>query len=188
MRTRVASTLRMLVRIFRISQLRADTSAMAPKLPPVPAICRSAVRARARRGAPNRARRALMSTRTRILHEYRAAEEWVEAARANCIGLFRVIVGRKPGAHLTPTSSTYGGASTHGLSSTMCAFTTLRHSWASRALALGESLPMISSLLGHSQIESTARYSHLARDSVHDAAARIAASMETDLLITCAEK
>ena len=59
MRTRVASTLRMLVRIFRISKLPADTSAMAPKLPPVPAICRSAVRARARRGAPDRARRAL---------------------------------------------------------------------------------------------------------------------------------
>ena len=65
-----------------------------------------------------------MSTRTRILREYRAAEEWVEAARANRIGLFRVIAGRKPGAHLTPTSSTYGGASTHGLGLTMCAFTT----------------------------------------------------------------
>ena len=186
MRTRVASTLRMLVRIFRISKLPADTSAMAPKLPPVPAICRSAVRARARRGAPNRARRALMCTRTRILREYRAAEERVEAARANRIGLFRVIAGRKPGAHLTPISSTYGGTSTHGLGSKICAFTTLRHSSASRALALGESLPMISRLLGHSQIESTARHAHLARNSVHDAAARIAASMPTGLLITCA--
>ena len=46
----------------------------------------------------------------------------------------------------------------------------LRHSWASRALALGESLPMIGRLLGHAKVETTARYAHLARDSVHEAA------------------
>ncbi len=32
-----------------------------------------------------------------------------------------------------------------------------RHSYASRALALGESLPMIGRLLGHTQVETTAR-------------------------------
>ena len=58
----------------------------------------------------------------------------------------------------------------------------LRHSFASRALALGESLPMIGKLLGHSQVETTARYAHLARDSVHEAAARIADSIGADLL------
>ncbi len=58
----------------------------------------------------------------------------------------------------------------------------LRHSWASRALALGESLPVIGRLLGHSQVETTARYAHLARDSMHEAAALIAASIGTDLL------
>ena len=52
----------------------------------------------------------------------------------------------------------------------------------SRALALVESLTMIGKLLGHSQVETTARYAHLARDSVHEAAARIAASMAADLL------
>ena len=46
----------------------------------------------------------------------------------------------------------------------------LRHSFASRALALGESLPMIGKLLGHSQVETTARYAHLARDTVHESA------------------
>lgn len=39
-----------------------------------------------------------------------------------------------------------------------------RHSYASRALALGESLPMIGRLLGHTQVETTARYAHLAED------------------------
>ena len=52
----------------------------------------------------------------------------------------------------------------------------LRHSYASRALALGESLPMIGRLLGHKQIETTARYAHLARDSAQEAAERVAAA------------
>ena len=59
----------------------------------------------------------------------------------------------------------------------------LRHSYASRALALGESLPMIAKLLGHRQIETTARYAHLARDTAHSSAERIAASLAKDLLI-----
>ena len=58
----------------------------------------------------------------------------------------------------------------------------LRHSFASRALALGESLPMIGKLLGHTQIETTARYAHLARDSMYEAATRIAESFATDIL------
>ena len=41
----------------------------------------------------------------------------------------------------------------------------LRHSFASRALALGETLPVIGKLLGHNDIETTARYAHLAQDS-----------------------
>ena len=57
-----------------------------------------------------------------------------------------------------------------------------RHSFASRALALGESLPVIAKLLGHSQIRTTARYAHLARDSVRASAARVAASIAEDFL------
>ncbi len=58
----------------------------------------------------------------------------------------------------------------------------LRHSYASRALALGESLPMIGRLLGHARMETTARYAHLARDSVRDAATRVAESIAADVL------
>ena len=58
----------------------------------------------------------------------------------------------------------------------------LRHSYASRALALGESLPMIGKLLGHTQVETTARYAHLARDSVQESAGRIADSIAADIL------
>lgn len=57
----------------------------------------------------------------------------------------------------------------------------LRHSFASRALALGEPLPMIGKLLGHKKIQTTARYAHIAVDSVKKSAARVANSIATDL-------
>ena len=57
----------------------------------------------------------------------------------------------------------------------------LRHSYASRALALGESLPVIAKLLGHAQIQTTARYTHLTRDAVKDAATRVANDIAQDL-------
>ena len=49
----------------------------------------------------------------------------------------------------------------------------LRHSFASRALALGESLAMIGRLLGHTDAGSTARYAHLARDAEKTSAAMV---------------
>ena len=58
----------------------------------------------------------------------------------------------------------------------------LRHSYASRPLALRERLPMIRRVLGHREIETTARYVHLARDCVHDAAGRVADSIAENIL------
>ena len=52
----------------------------------------------------------------------------------------------------------------------------VRHSFASRALTLGEALPVIGELLGQSDIETAPRYAHLARYSVHDATERIEAA------------
>ena len=57
-----------------------------------------------------------------------------------------------------------------------------RHSYASRALALGESLPMIGRMLGHTQVETTTRYAHLAKDSVRGSAVRISESIAADIL------
>ncbi len=57
----------------------------------------------------------------------------------------------------------------------------LRHSFASRALALGESLTMIGKLLGHRKVQTTARYAHLARESVKMSAARVAESIAADM-------
>lgn len=49
----------------------------------------------------------------------------------------------------------------------------LRHTYASRALALGEGLPMIGALLGHQSVRSTARYAHPDQDAVRKATAQI---------------
>ena len=58
----------------------------------------------------------------------------------------------------------------------------LRHSYASRALALGEGLPMIGKLLGHRKVQTTARYAHLARESVQASTAKVAESIGADIL------
>ena len=41
---------------------------------------------------------------------------------------------------------------------------------------------MIAKLVGHSKIRTTARYAHLARDSVRESAERIAVSIANDIL------
>ena len=105
----------------------------------------------------------------------------VLAALPRCPGNPWVIPGRQPGTHLRALSDAWevvrARAQLEGVR-----IHDLRHSFASRALALGESLPMIGKLLGHSQVETTARYAHLARDSVHESAARIANSIAADIL------
>lgn len=50
----------------------------------------------------------------------------------------------------------------------------LRHSFASPGLIVGEGLPMIGRLLGHSQIQTTSRYAHLANGPIKSAADKIA--------------
>ena len=50
----------------------------------------------------------------------------------------------------------------------------LRHSFANGGLLVGEGLPMIGKLLGHSKVQTTARYAHLANDPLKAAANRIA--------------
>ena len=73
-----------------------------------------------------------------------------------------VIPGQKPDTHMTnlddPWRIVRERAGVENVRIHDC-----RHSFASRALALGESLPVIAKLLGHSQIRTTAPYAHLAR-------------------------
>ena len=89
-------------------------------------------------------------------------------------------------APISPTFSTPGGASRRaGLGDVR--IHDLGHSFASRMPALGESLPMVGKLLGHTQVQTTARYAHLARDSVKASASKITNSIGADILAGGAE-
>jgi integrase len=57
----------------------------------------------------------------------------------------------------------------------------LRHSFASVAAASGLSLPMIGTLLGHTQAATTHRYAHLAADPVRQANDRIGGRIAASL-------
>ena len=109
-------------------------------------------------------------------------------ARAILAGLPRqddnpwVISGKLPGSHITDLQKPWRRIRARaGLEDVR--IHDLRHSYASRALALGESLTMIGKLLGHTQVQTTARYAHLARDSIQTAAARITGSIGGNLLV-----
>ena len=93
-----------------------------------------------------------------------------------------VIPGRKPGAPLRNLQHPWEIVRARaGLDDVR--LHDLRHSFASRALALGESLSMIGELLGHRRVRTTARYAHLARDPVNASSARVADSIGADILL-----
>ena len=92
-----------------------------------------------------------------------------------------VVPGAKPGTHMTDIDAAWRSIRARaGLHDVR--IHDIRHSFASRALALGEGLPIIGRLLGHSQAETTARYAHLARDAVRKSAERVALSIAEDIL------
>jgi integrase len=57
----------------------------------------------------------------------------------------------------------------------------LRHTFASAAVASGQGLPMIGKLLGHTQVQTTARYAHLAAEPVKMAANAVAQNLMQSL-------
>ena len=57
----------------------------------------------------------------------------------------------------------------------------LRHTFASMAVSSGEGLPMIGKLLGHTQVQTTARYAHLFNEPIKQAAGNISSSIAAAL-------
>lgn len=57
----------------------------------------------------------------------------------------------------------------------------LRHTFAWAAVASGQGLPMIGKLLGHTQVQTTARYAHLAAEPVRLAADAVAQNLRQSL-------
>lgn len=91
-----------------------------------------------------------------------------------------VITGRIEGQHLTdmqkPWRRLRKRAGLDGLR-----IHDLRHSFASDALQLGQDLTMIGRLLGHTQIQTTARYAHLKTDPIRSAANTVAEAVAAAL-------
>lgn len=83
-----------------------------------------------------------------------------------------VITGKKDGSRLTDLQHPWRRIRARAGLDTV-RIHDLRHSFASGALVLGEGLPMIGKLLGHTQVQTTARYAHLANDPVKAAAGRV---------------
>ena len=92
-----------------------------------------------------------------------------------------VIPGFRPGRHLADLNH-YWDRVREEADLTDVRLHYIRHSFASRALALGESLSMIGKLLGNSKIDTTLRYAHLARDSIKASSARVADSIGAAIL------
>jgi integrase len=87
-----------------------------------------------------------------------------------------VFPGAKPGTHLVEIKRVWEAvrhaAGLHGVR-----LHDLRHSFASVGASGGLSLPMIGALLGHREVSTTQRYSHLADDPRKAAADRVAAEV-----------
>ena len=83
-----------------------------------------------------------------------------------------VIVGKFEGAHLTDLQKPWRRIRKEaGLDNVR--IHDLRHTFASGGLLVGEGLPMIGKLLGHTQVQTTARYAHVANDPLKAAASKI---------------
>jgi integrase len=97
-----------------------------------------------------------------------------------------VIVGKNPGSHLTDLQRPWSRIRcTAGLDDVR--IHDLRHTFASGGLAVGEGLPVIGKLLGHTQVQTTARYAHLAADPVKQAADKISDRLAGALLSNASE-
>lgn len=87
-----------------------------------------------------------------------------------------VITGKLPGSHLTDLQRPWRRIRAKaGLSDVR--IHDLRHTFASMAIANGLSLELAGKLLGHTQLQTTARYAHLADAHVRDAAAIVSGAL-----------
>ncbi len=87
-----------------------------------------------------------------------------------------VIEGKLPGAHITDLEHPWRRIRKRaGLDHVR--IHDLRHTYASHLVSRGETIQMVGKLLGHTQIQTTMRYAHLADDPVIQAAERAAGAM-----------
>ena len=92
-----------------------------------------------------------------------------------------VIVGKRENTHLTGLQHPWRRARKAAALDDV-RIHDLRHTFASGGLLVGEGLAMIGKLLGHTQVQTTARYAHLAADPIKQAATKISDRLALALL------
>ena len=93
-----------------------------------------------------------------------------------------VIVGNVPGHHVTDMQKPWRRIRAKA-NLTEVRIHDLRHTYASNAIQQGLDITMVGKLLGHSQIQTTMRYIHLADDPIRDAAEQVSRSLGATLAI-----
>lgn len=87
-----------------------------------------------------------------------------------------VVVGEVPGQHNTDLQKPWRRIRKRaGLEDVR--IHDLRHTYASNAVSQGMSIPLVGKLLGHTQIQTTMRYAHLADDPVREAAEQVSSDL-----------
>ncbi len=119
-------------------------------------------------------------TAAKTVHLGEAAVALLDAL-PRLIGNPYVIVGKKDMTHLTDLQHPWQRIrKVAGLADVR--IHDLRHTFASGGLLVGEGLAMIGELLGHTQVQTTARYAHLASDPAKQAATKISDRLASALL------
>jgi integrase len=100
------------------------------------------------------------------------AIQLLSGIRAEAGASSHVFPGRKPGEPLTDIKNFWAGVCRKAELED-CRIHDLRHTYASILASAGLSLPVIGALLGHTQPNTTARYSHLFDDPLREATERV---------------
>ena len=105
----------------------------------------------------------------------KAAMTLLQELRASSAGRY-VFPGKSPDKQLTDVKRTWRAVCEAArLRNTR--IHDLRHSFASLLVSEGASLPVIGQLLGHTQVSTTARYSHLYDDVLRSAAEKVGSAI-----------
>lgn len=108
-----------------------------------------------------------------VINVLQQMQECIERPKGNPY----VIYGKIPGSHLINLQKPWRRIRKQtGLEDVR--IHDLRHTFASNAVSLGQSLPMIGKMLGHKQVQTTARYAHLAVEPLKNATEDVVKNLE----------
>lgn len=116
--------------------------------------------------------------RSRFVILNSVALEILKEQRQRTTGAWVFPANGQPDKHLADPKKAFQRACKHAELEPGLVIHSLRHSFCSQLVQSGLSLQVVQNLVGHRQISTTARYSHLAEHQLHEAASRVSAAMD----------